>query len=127
VGGTIENIDEISGNLRAVFRYEILVDSPNQSQRLSTFKSMLKEVPLSYDVSLKELSMLSASLSTRDAQQTVMYAGMEAISRLSSFSNNIDASILSELGLSLWFGDFENAINKLKAESAQSTVKVNDE
>jgi hypothetical protein len=152
IGGTVEKIDDVSGPFRALFRYEISVDSPNESQRLGTFKSILKEVPLSYDVSLKgffgfffvvlfclcsvsyfylvmkvELSMLTASLSIRDVQQTVMYAGMQALSRLWDLFDSHDSqtvSLLSELGLSMSSADFEMAINQLKGESSQSTIKV---
>lgn len=95
----------------ALFKQELKLDAPNESERLTILEQAVKKQSLGKDVDLKRIARETAALQAVDLVNLVQGAKMASMTRLMGLEQPSTIASALHLGLPLTSGDFEKALS----------------
>lgn len=108
---TTSEPDQLSEDHMALFKQELKLDAPNESERLTILEQAVKKQSLGKDVDLKRIARETAALQAVDLVNLVQGAKMASMTRLMGLEQPSTIASALHLGLPLTSGDFEKALS----------------
>lgn len=136
--GTTTDIDKIPTGVLGLFKEEISIEAPGESERLSMLETLTKDEHLAADVALRSLAVQTAALVANDLVDLVRRAKLSAAQRILAFlpSSTIESSPmpsststssatltvedLVDSGISLTLDDFTKALDAARSSYSES-------
>ncbi|KAI9101308.1 AAA-domain-containing protein [Phlyctochytrium arcticum] len=122
--GTAEELDKVPTGMQALFRHQLLCESPSEEMRLSILEHLTRELSLASDVSLPALAMQTAALVARDLVDLVARAGYHALQRilgaLDGYQQRVSEVTLVTAGIAVTADDFSKALDKARISHSDS-------
>jgi len=87
---TASEPERIPISVLASFKHEVVFEAPNEAERLDILKRLVADVPLSPDVSLKEIATQTAAMVASDLVNLVELAQATALKRAFASSEYVD-------------------------------------
>eukprot|EP01133_Synstelium_polycarpum_P003812 gene3812-4399_t len=118
---TVRSTDDMSGQLRSWFKYEIELDAPDEPTRLGLLNYIFRGIPINNSVSLKNIAMRTASFLPSNLKCLAERSGMKALKRVSTLESlNIKPEVICNCGINIIGDDVSDAIAEMQGYQSSS-------
>lgn len=111
---TTPSIDDLRPATRGCFAHQVCSPVPDEGERAHVLRQLLCRVPTSPDVSVRDLSLRTASFTLSDLRLLVARAGRAALAERVAKAKR-SPEVAGRLGLALTRRDFESTLRELQA------------
>ncbi|THG96832.1 hypothetical protein EW026_g5078 [Hermanssonia centrifuga] len=118
--GITDHPDQASPQILACFKHTIVFEVPEEGERHVILESLVHDVPLAPDVSLKEIAVQTAALVASDIVDLVVRGQHASVQRVTQNSARDNSAGICTVGSLLASGDLEKALNKARASYSES-------
>ncbi|KAI9293385.1 AAA-domain-containing protein [Neoconidiobolus thromboides FSU 785] len=122
VVGTCESVENFPAGIMQSFRHEIQIEAPIEALRSNMLKNLTNSSCLAPDISLESIATETAALVAKDLVDLVDRTGILALNRISKLVDEfkINQSTIDKAGFQIQTQDFEEALNKSRAQYSDS-------
>eukprot|EP01132_Coremiostelium_polycephalum_P004855 gene4855-6051_t len=120
IAATVNSTDDLTGKVRSWFKHEIILDAPDENQRLQILKTLFKDIPINNSISLKNIAIRTASFLYTQLKSLVQMSGINALKRIQKIQKDILPIEICNLGFSLILDDISNALSEMQGYQSSS-------
>eukprot|EP00002_Diphylleia_rotans_P016897 TRINITY_DN3283_c0_g1_i11.p1 TRINITY_DN3283_c0_g1~~TRINITY_DN3283_c0_g1_i11.p1 ORF type:complete len:1009 (-),score=195.52 TRINITY_DN3283_c0_g1_i11:109-3135(-) len=117
---TSRSLMDVAVSVRACFRHEIPIETPDEKGRTEILKTLCKNIPLSSEVSIEDLSRKTAGMVGQDLQTLIAHASGLMIRRIPKIAKemNLDDNDITAAGMEISLADIESSVSFMQSHQS---------